>query len=52
MVLTTTTLFSGHSKSISNAETSGEKPVIPQWALDQTIDVDEAIQGILEKRNK
>jgi len=35
----------------SHAETSDEKPVIPQWALDQTIDVDEAIQEILEKRN-
>jgi len=36
----------------SHAEISDEKPVIPQWALDQTIDVDEAIQDILKKRNK
>ena len=34
------------------AEKSGEKPVLPEWLLDQAIDVEEAIKEILEKRNK
>ena len=34
------------------AEISGEKPVLPEWLLDQAIDVEEAIKEILEKRNK
>ena len=29
----------------------GEAPVIPQWLLDQVIDVEEAVKEILEKRN-
>ena len=33
------------------AEISGEKPVLPEWLLDQAIDVEEAIKEILEKRN-
>ena len=32
------------------AEKSDEIPVMPQWLLDQAIDVDEAIKEILEKR--
>lgn len=35
----------------SHAETSDEKPVIPQWALDQAIDVEESIEEILKERN-
>ncbi len=35
----------------AHAEKSDEVPVIPQWLLDQSIDVDEAIKEILEKRN-
>ena len=34
------------------AEKSDEKPVLPEWLLDQAIDVEEAIKEILEKRNK
>jgi ribonuclease Z len=35
----------------SHAEKSDEVPVLPEWLLDQAIDVDDAIQEILEKRN-
>jgi len=35
----------------SSAEKSDDLPVLPQWLLDQAIDVDEAIKEILEKRN-
>jgi ribonuclease Z len=35
----------------AHAEKSGEVPVLPEWLLDQAIDVDDAIQEILEKRN-
>jgi len=35
----------------AHAEKSDEIPVIPQWLLDQSIDVEEAIKEILEKRN-
>jgi ribonuclease Z len=35
----------------SHAEKSDDVPVLPEWLLDQTIDVDDAIQEILEKRN-
>ncbi len=34
----------------ADAEKEGEAPVIPQWLLDQAIDVEEAIKEILEKR--
>jgi ribonuclease Z len=35
----------------AHAETSDEVSVLPEWLLDQAIDVDEAIKEILEKRN-
>ncbi len=35
----------------AHAEKSEEVPVLPQWLLDQAIDVEEAIMEILEKRN-
>jgi len=35
----------------AHAEKSDEIPVLPQWLLDQSIDVEEAIKEILEKRN-
>jgi len=35
----------------AHAEKSDEVPVLPQWLLDQSIDVEEAIKEILEKRN-
>ena len=34
----------------AHAEKTDEVPVIPQWLLDQSIDVEEAIKEILEKR--
>ena len=34
----------------AHAEKSGEIPVLPEWLLDQAIDVEEAIKEILEKR--
>ncbi len=35
----------------AHAEKSDEVSVSPEWLLDATIDVDEAIKEILEKRN-
>ena len=35
----------------SHAEKSDEIAVLPQWLLDQSIDMDETIQEILENRN-
>jgi ribonuclease Z len=35
----------------AHAETSDEVSVLPEWLLDATIDVDEAIKEILEQRN-
>ena len=35
----------------SHGEKSDDPPVLPEWLLDETIDVDEAIKEILEKRN-
>ncbi len=35
----------------AHAEKTDEVPVIPQWLLDLSLDVDEAIKEILEKRN-
>ncbi len=37
-------------ESSSNAEKSDEIPVLPQWLLDQAIDVEEALKEILENR--
>jgi len=38
-------------ESSSEAEKSEDLPVLPQWLLDQAIDVEEALEEILEKRN-
>ncbi len=35
----------------SHAEKSDDVPVLPQWLLDQTIDVDEAVKEILENKD-
>jgi len=36
----------------SDAHTEKEEaPILPQWLLDQAIDVEEALKEILEKRN-
>ena len=36
----------------SHAETSEDVAVLPEWLLEQSIDVEESIKEILEKRNK
>jgi ribonuclease Z len=36
----------------SHAEKSDDVPVLPQWLLDQAIDVDDALQQILENRQQ
>jgi hypothetical protein len=35
----------------SSTAEKGEPPVLPDWLLEQKIDLDEAIADILEKRN-